>query len=39
MLYSRPGPGRPSFTIEGAEEIIFVIKGNIRVKFGKMDFS
>jgi uncharacterized cupin superfamily protein len=41
MLYSRlrPGDGPKKFSpAEGTEEIIFVIKGNIRVKYGKMDF-
>jgi uncharacterized cupin superfamily protein len=41
MLYSRLRPGDAPKKIspaEGTEEIIFVIKGNIRVKCAKMDF-
>lgn len=41
MLYSRLRPGdapRKVTHADGSEEIIFVVKGNIRVKCGKMDF-
>jgi len=41
MLYSRLRPGEGPKKIspaEGTEEIIFVIKGNVRVKCGKTDF-
>jgi mannose-6-phosphate isomerase-like protein (cupin superfamily) len=41
MLYSRLRPGdapRKVAHADGSEEIIFVLKGNIRVRCGKMDF-
>lgn len=41
MLYSKLRPGdapRKLSATEGAEEIIFIIKGNIRVRCGKIDF-
>lgn len=41
MLYSRLRPGdapRKVSHADGSEEIIFVMKGNIRVRCGKMDF-
>lgn len=41
MLYSRLRPGdapRKVAHADGSEEIIFVMKGNIRVRCGKMDF-
>lgn len=40
MLYTRLRPGdapKKAVPAQGAEEIIFVIKGNIRVKCGKTD--
>lgn len=41
MLYSRMRPGDPPKKVvpaNGAEEIILVLKGNIRARCGKMDF-
>jgi uncharacterized cupin superfamily protein len=41
MLYSKLRPGdapKKLSAAEGAEEIIFIIKGNIRVRCGKSDF-
>lgn len=41
LLYSRLRPGeapRKLAAAEGTEEIVFVLKGNIRVKCAKMDF-